>query len=89
MSAHHHRVTAREIGQVRIYMTPAERPGGRGVRGLFAKPLYQQVIDLAPADGILNAVAHPAHYGATAGPAAACRRTTASCPTPSCRCASS
>ena len=63
MSSHLHQVTAHEIGQVRIYMTPGEKRQGGGMKGLFAKPLYQQVIDLAHGDRILNAIAHSAHYG--------------------------
>jgi H+/Cl- antiporter ClcA/PII-like signaling protein len=60
---HRHKVTAREIGQVRIYMTPAEKRKGPGMKALFARPLYQEIIDAAKADGILNAVAHHTHYG--------------------------
>jgi PII-like signaling protein len=61
--AHRHKVTAREIGQVRIYMTPREKRKGTGMKGLFGKPLYQEIIDAAKSDGILNAVAHHTHYG--------------------------
>jgi H+/Cl- antiporter ClcA len=63
---HNHKVISREIGQVRIYMTPREKrknAGPRGLRGLFNRPLYQEIIDAAKADGILNAVAHHTHYG--------------------------
>lgn len=60
---HRHKVTSREIGQVRIYMTPREKRKGAGMKGLFSKPLYQEIIDAAKADGILNAVAHHTHYG--------------------------
>lgn len=60
---HKHKVSSREIGQVRIYMTPKEKRKGSGVKGLFSKPLYQQIIDAAKTDGILNAVAHHTHYG--------------------------
>jgi H+/Cl- antiporter ClcA/PII-like signaling protein len=63
-SMHHkHKVSSREIGQVRIYMTPREKRKGTGMKGLFGKPLYQEIIDAAKADGILNAVAHHTHYG--------------------------
>ena len=48
---HRHKVTSREIGQVRIYMTPREKRKGNGVKGFFAKPLYQEIIDSAKADG--------------------------------------
>jgi hypothetical protein len=38
--------------------------GGRGiVRSIFSKSLYQEIIDAAKADGILNAVAPHTHYG--------------------------
>jgi PII-like signaling protein len=33
------------------------------MKGFFGKPLYQEIIDAAKADGILNAVAHHTHYG--------------------------
>jgi PII-like signaling protein len=61
--AHRHKVQAREIGQVRIYMTPREKRKSGGIKGFFGKPLYQEIIDAAKADGILNAVAHHTHYG--------------------------
>jgi H+/Cl- antiporter ClcA len=57
------KVSSREIGHLRIYMVPYEKRKGGGIRGLFAKPLYQQIIDSAKADGILSAVAHHTHYG--------------------------
>lgn len=61
---HKHKVSSREIGQVRIYMTPREKRGGKGLRGaMFGRPLYQEIIDAAKADGILNATAHHTHYG--------------------------
>ena len=61
--SHLHRMSSREIGQVRIYMTPRETRKGARMKGFFSKPLYQEIIDAAKADGILNAVAHPTHYG--------------------------
>jgi H+/Cl- antiporter ClcA/PII-like signaling protein len=60
---HKHKVNTREIGQVRIYMTPREKRKASGMKGLFSKPLYQEIIDAAKADGILNAIAHHTHYG--------------------------
>jgi len=60
---HKHKVTSREIGQVRIYMTPREKRKGAGMKGFFSKPLYQEIIDAAKADGILSASAHHKHYG--------------------------
>lgn len=58
-----HKVKSREIGQICIYMTPREKRKGRGMKDMFAKPLYQEIIDTAKRDGILNAVAHHSHYG--------------------------
>ena len=61
---HRHKVVSREIGQVRIYMTPREARKQKGLmKKMFARPLYQEIIDAAKADGILNAVAHHTHYG--------------------------
>jgi PII-like signaling protein len=58
---HKHRVKSQEIGQVRIYMTPREKR--KGSSRFFGRPLYQEIIDAAKTDGILNAVAHHTHYG--------------------------
>jgi PII-like signaling protein len=33
------------------------------MKSLFLKPLYQEIIDAAQQEGILNAVAHHTHYG--------------------------
>ena len=55
-----HNLVSKEIGQLRIFMTPKEkRNSGR----LFCKPLYQEIINTARGDGILNAVAQQTHYG--------------------------
>jgi PII-like signaling protein len=62
-SMHKHKVKTREIGQVRIYMTPRDKRERKGFRGMFGKPLYQEIIDAAKIDGILNANAHHTHYG--------------------------
>ena len=59
-----HKVVSKEIGQLRIYMTPKEKRAGTSYRQkLFGKALYQEIIDAAKRDGILNAVAHHTHYG--------------------------
>lgn len=60
---HRHKVKSREIGQVRIYMSPGEKRKGQGIKRMFSKPLYQEIIDAAKVDGILNATAHHTHYG--------------------------
>jgi PII-like signaling protein len=61
--SHRHKVSSREIGQVRIYMAPRDKRKGTGIKGFFSKPLYQEIIDAAKTDGILNAMAHHTHYG--------------------------
>ncbi len=58
-----YRVSGKEIGQVRIYMTPADKRTSHKIKKLFTRPLYQEIIDAAKEDGILNAVAHHTHYG--------------------------
>jgi PII-like signaling protein len=60
-----HTVTAQEIGQIRIYMTPGERPkGGSKLRNLLSsKQAYRELVQAAKAAGLMNAVAHPAQYG--------------------------
>jgi H+/Cl- antiporter ClcA/PII-like signaling protein len=64
--AHRHKVVSREIGQLRIYMTPRTKRKAKGFRDkLFMKPLYQEIIDAAKHDGILNATAHHTTYGYT------------------------
>lgn len=55
-----HELVSKEIGQLRIFMTPKEK---RKTGRLFGKPLYQEIIDTARRDGLLNAVAHHTHYG--------------------------
>ena len=63
---HRHRVHAREIGQVRIYLQPRERgsQSGTGLRKLLGgTPLYKEIIREAKRDGLLNANAHHTHYG--------------------------
>ncbi|HEX4071994.1 MAG TPA: voltage-gated chloride channel family protein [Planctomycetaceae bacterium] len=53
---------AHEIGQLRIFLTTRERKN-KGFRGLFGKPIYQEIILAAKQDGVLNAVAHRMHFG--------------------------
>jgi H+/Cl- antiporter ClcA/PII-like signaling protein len=58
------KVVSKEIGQLRVYLTPKEKRNTAGYRQkLFGKALYQEIIDAAKRDGILNAVAHHTHYG--------------------------
>lgn len=59
-----HRVRRRELGLVRIYLAPKERAPRRGLGGfLRSRPLYRDIIDAARRDGLMNAIAHPTHYG--------------------------
>lgn len=63
LMSHRYKVVSKEVGQVRIYMTPNERLHQQGLKKFLSRPLYQEIIDLAKRHGILNAVAHQAHYG--------------------------
>ena len=59
-----HRVVSKEIGQLRIYMTPKEKRETTSLRKkLFGKSLYQEIIAAAKEAGILNATAHHTYYG--------------------------
>lgn len=58
-----HRVVSKEIGQLRIYLSQGETRHGMGLRSLFGRPLYRELIDLAKAEGILNATSHVTHHG--------------------------
>lgn len=60
-----HRIHSDEIGVVRIYMRPREKRNKQGFKAFFGRPLYQEIIDAAKKDGIVNAVAHHTHYGYT------------------------
>lgn len=64
-----HKVVSREIGQVQIYIARGDARPGKGLRALFPKPLYLELIDLAKTGGLLNATAHPTQYGFTNGAA--------------------
>jgi H+/Cl- antiporter ClcA/PII-like signaling protein len=60
-----HRIHSDEIGVVRIYMRPREKRNKQGFKAFFGRPLYQEIIDAAKQEGIINAVAHHTHYGYT------------------------
>lgn len=63
---HRHKVHAKEIGLVRIYVTQGERRRKPGIRGwLSSKPLYTELINAAKRDGVPHAVAHFSHCGYT------------------------
>jgi PII-like signaling protein len=62
-----HGVNPSEIGQLRIYLSRRDRPGGAGMKRLLGRrPLYRRIIAAAREEGILNAVMHSSHYGYTA-----------------------
>ena len=56
--SHRYKLSGKEIGQVRIYMMPSDKSTSHRIKKFFTKPLYQEIIDAAKEDGILNAVAH-------------------------------
>lgn len=58
-----HRVVSKETGLLRIYLPHGETRHGMGLRSFFGRPLYRELIDLAQADGLLNATSHVTHYG--------------------------
>ena len=59
-----HAMTTHEVGMIRIYMKPGEKAREAKLKTFFnAKPLYRQLVLLAKAAGIMNAVAHHTHYG--------------------------
>lgn len=59
-------ISSREIGQINIYMTHADKASTHGMKRWFSKPLYRAVIEAAKKEGILNANAHHAHHGYSA-----------------------
>lgn len=59
-------ISSREVGQVHIYMTHADKVSTHGIKRWFSKPLYRAVIEAAKKDGILNANAHHTHHGYSA-----------------------
>ncbi|MEO6846362.1 MAG: DUF190 domain-containing protein [Chthoniobacterales bacterium] len=65
---HPHKVISKEIGMVRIYLTPKDRRKTSGLRGILGgTPLYRELIKTAKTDGIINAAAHHTHYGYSKG----------------------
>lgn len=66
MALEAHVVRRQEIGQLHIYVAPRERTRPGGLLGtLRSRPLYREIVDAARRSGLVNAVAHPAHYGFT------------------------
>lgn len=63
-----HRIVAREMGKIRIYLMPRERAGPPGWLGRFtARPVYRELIRAAKEDGLHSAVAFAAHHGFSNG----------------------
>lgn len=63
-----HHIVSREIGKVRIYLTPRDRLPAAGFWDkLNAKPVYREIIKAAKQEGIVNAAAFSTHYGFTRG----------------------
>ena len=60
-------LSTKEIGQLRIYIPQGETRRGLGFWSLFGRALYYDLVHLAKADGIINAAAHPTHFGYTRG----------------------
>lgn len=63
-----HHIVSREIGKIRIYLTPRDRMPAAGFWDkLNAKPIYREIIKAAKKDGIRNAAAFTTHFGFTNG----------------------
>lgn len=59
-----HELTTEPIGLLRIYMKPSDRVPSKARRSLFGgKPLHRELIRLAKADGLTNAIAHHTTFG--------------------------
>ena len=61
--SHHHAVSSREIGLVRIYLKPNDRSPKATKSWWNQTPLYRELVKAAKADGIMNATAHHTHFG--------------------------
>jgi PII-like signaling protein len=63
-----HHIVSRELGKIRIYLTPRDRTPAEGFWGrLGAKPIYREIIKAAKQDGLHNAAAFMTHYGFSNG----------------------
>ncbi|MDR3469196.1 MAG: voltage-gated chloride channel family protein [Xanthobacteraceae bacterium] len=58
-----HKLAPRDIGMLRIYMTPREKTPKDGKSLFGTRPLYRELILAAKSAGIMNAVAHHTHFG--------------------------
>lgn len=63
-----HHIVTREIGKIRIYLTPRDCVPASGFWDrLNAKPAYREIIKAAKKDGLNNAAAFMTHFGFTNG----------------------
>jgi PII-like signaling protein len=63
-----HHIVTREIGKIRIYLTPRDRTPPTGFWDRFnAKPVYREIIKAAKTDGLSNAAAFMTHFGFSNG----------------------
>lgn len=61
-----HRIVTREMGKIRIYLTPRDRMPASGLwERMNARPVYREIINAARKDGLQNAAAFMTHYGYT------------------------
>jgi H+/Cl- antiporter ClcA/PII-like signaling protein len=59
-----HKIAVTEMGKVRIYLTPTEKIKANGLWSrLNPKRVYQEIIEAAKQDGLINAAAYIAHQG--------------------------
>jgi len=66
--------TVRALGELRIYLTQADKHAAPGLRGrLFPAPLAHALVDKAHAFGILQATTHTSGYGYALGGAVRAR----------------
>jgi PII-like signaling protein len=64
----------RKLGELRIYLTQADKHAAPGLRGrLFPDPLAHALVDKAHAFGILQATTHTSGYGYVLGGAVRAR----------------
>ncbi|HVU33826.1 MAG TPA: DUF190 domain-containing protein [Opitutaceae bacterium] len=63
-----HRIVSRELGKIRIYLTPRERVAATGLWDrLNPRPVYREIINAAKKEGLQSAVAFMTHYGYSNG----------------------
>ena len=61
---HKHKIAVTGMGKIRIYLTPMETIKGNGLWGkLNPKRVYQEIINAAKQDGLMNAIAYNGHHG--------------------------